>query len=70
MSKHVNARDIARTLTLVEHMKFEKNSATLVDCWWNRMIRKYVKHKLGVEPEYIVWRMIANEIKRRGTDVT
>lgn len=70
MAKHVSARDIAWAITLVEHMKFEKNSATLVDCWWNRMIRKYVNHKLGVEPEFIVWRMIANELKMRGVDVT
>lgn len=69
MSKHVSARDINRVITLVEHMKFDKNTRSFVDCWWNRMIRKYVNSKLGVEPEFILWRMIANELKRRGEQI-
>lgn len=68
MSKQVSARDIAWVLTLVKHMRFDRDTKTLVDCWWNRMIRKYVNHKLGVEPEFILLRMIANEMKRRGLD--
>lgn len=68
MSKHVSARDHAWVLTLVEHMRFDRDTLTLVDCWWNRMIRKYVKHKLGVEPEFVLLRMIASEMKRRGLE--
>lgn len=70
MSKHVSARDIAWAVRLVNYMKFEKNTATLVDCWWNRMIRKYVNHKLGIEPEIIILRMIEHELRRRGVHTT
>lgn len=63
MSKYVTAQDIAKATTLVGLMKF--NGKTFVNCWRNRIIRKYIKLKLGIEPEYIALRMIEAEIRRR-----
>ena len=66
MAKKLTTRDINRAIILVKHMRFDKNTKKFVDCWWNSMIRKCVKYKLGVEPEYIAMQIIECELKKRG----
>lgn len=65
MANYVSARDIARGMNLVNKMKWDRETLEFADCWWNRIMRKFIAIALKMDPDSLAKLIVMHETYKR-----